>query len=96
MKRSQIDTENDKSDKFSNFNRFYAFFSKFSTDIVNWNVEKGQQGRSVFSSMLGKKINAVFQTNTVRNNMGKDKFRKFSKFHYFGSNFVQVSIDFVD
>ena len=49
---SQTETENDKILKFSNFQSFYAFFVKVSTDFVNWNVFKGQQGKSWLSSSL--------------------------------------------
>ena len=45
MKMSQIDTEKDKNLRiFSIFKDFMHFFPKFSTDFVNWNVGKGQQG----------------------------------------------------
>ena len=60
MKMSQIDTKNDKTPKFSNFQKSYAFFFKFSTDFVDWNVEKGQEGKTVLSSLLRKEINVVF------------------------------------
>ena len=61
MKMSQIENENDKNlGNFSIFKDFMHFFSKFSTDFVDWNVEKGQQGKYVLSSMLRKEINAVF------------------------------------
>ena len=50
MKKSQIDTENDKIPKIFNFQKVYAFSPKFSTDFVDWNVKKGQQGKSVLSS----------------------------------------------
>ena len=50
-----------KNPKFSNFQSFYAIFVKFSTDFVNWNVEKSQQGTNLLSSSLfrrdlGRKI----------------------------------------
>ena len=58
---SQIDTENgQKSQKFPIFKDFMHFFQIF-TDFANWNVEKGQQGKKVLSSMLRKEINTVFQ-----------------------------------
>ena len=50
---SQTNTENDlKNPKFFNFQNFYAFVVKFSTDFVDWNVLKGQQGRKWLSSSL--------------------------------------------
>ena len=51
---SQIGTRNDKNTKCSIFRTFYFSFQKFSTDFVNWNVEKGQQGKIVLSSMHEK------------------------------------------
>ena len=41
-----------KNPKFSNFQSFYAIFVKFSTDFVDWNVEKSQQGTNLLSSGL--------------------------------------------
>ena len=40
MKMSQMSPKMTKLPKFSNFQRFYTIFSKFSTDFVNWNVER--------------------------------------------------------
>ena len=50
-----------KNPKFSKFQNFYAIFVKFSTDFVDWNVEKSQQGTNLLSSSLflrdlGRKI----------------------------------------
>ena len=86
MKKSQIDTENDKNIKISNVQRFYAFFSKVSTDFVDWNAKEGLQGKNAFSSMLRKEINAVFPMETVRNrHRQRQNFEKFPIF----TNFVQ-------
>ena len=53
MKMSQIDSEIDKNLRnFSIFKDFLHFFSKFLTDFVDWNVEKGQQGKNVLSTGL--------------------------------------------
>ena len=41
-----------KNTKFSNFQSFYAVVVKFMTDFVDWNVRKGQQGKSLLSSSL--------------------------------------------
>ena len=49
MKKSQINTENDKHPK--NF-PFYKVFRNFSSDFGNWNVLKGQQGKGWLSSSL--------------------------------------------
>ena len=56
MKMSQIDTETDKKPKYFQFSKIYAFFPKCLTDFVNWNVEKGQQGKNVLSSRLFRKV----------------------------------------
>ena len=50
-----------KNPKFSKFQSFYAIFVKFSTDFVDWNVGKSQQGTNLLSSSLfrrdlGRKI----------------------------------------
>ena len=50
-----------KNPKFSKFQNFYAIFVKFSTDFVDWKVEKSQQGTNLLSSSLfrrdlGRKI----------------------------------------
>ena len=46
-KKSQIDTESDKNPEILKFQRFYAIFPQFLTDFVDWNIEKGQQGKNV-------------------------------------------------
>ena len=64
LKKTQMDTEkNKKSQNFPNFKDF-LHFPQFSTDCVDWNVGKGQQGKNVSSSMLREEINA---TETARN-----------------------------
>ena len=55
VKLSQIDTENDKNPKVFQFSLSVSFFSKSPTDIVNWNVEEGQQRKNVLSKFLEKK-----------------------------------------
>ena len=67
MKKSQIDTENDKNSKTFQFSKFLFFFSEFSTDSENWNDGKGQQGENVLFNLLGEEINAVFQMKVVWN-----------------------------
>ena len=60
------------------------FVSKFSTDFVNWNVEKGQQGKYVLSIITRKEVNAIFQSEIVRNRHRKKTiFRKNSNFLVF-------------
>ena len=54
-----------KNPKFSKFQSFYAIFVKFSTDFVDWNVGKSQQGTNLLSSSLfrrdlGRKISRWF------------------------------------
>ena len=56
-----ISNSNRKWQKTSKFQSFYASFVKFSTDFVDWNVEKSQQGTNLLSSSLfrrdlGRKI----------------------------------------
>ena len=60
MKLSQIDTEINENLKIFQFSKILPFSPKFSTDFVDWNVEKGQQGKNVLSSILIKEMNAVF------------------------------------
>ena len=50
VKKSQIDTKNDKIPKIvqiqktnTKFQRFYAFFVSVSTNFVDWDILKGQQ-----------------------------------------------------
>ena len=93
IKMSQIDTENDKN---LNFQRFFCIFSKFLTDFVDWNVEKGQQGKNVLSSMFSEEIHAVFFIeNGLELTSIKTKIRIFSDFHIFlqyFSNYRQTSL----
>ena len=77
MKKSHIDTENEENPK-KIFSRVLCIFPKFLTDFVNWNVDTRQQGKIALPSKLRKKINAVFQTETIRN-----WHRKRQKFEYF-------------
>ena len=57
-----------KVTKIPNFFQWFdAFFPTLLTYFVNWNVENGHQRKHVLSSMLRKKINANFETKTVRN-----------------------------
>ena len=47
--------------KISNFQSFYPIFVKYSTDFVNWNVEKSQHGTNLLSSRLFQRVNCSFQ-----------------------------------
>ena len=67
MKKSQIDTENDKNPENFLFSNILRTLPKISTNFVNCNIETGQQGKNVLSTLLRKEMNAVFQTKTVRN-----------------------------
>ena len=53
MKMSQIDTENDKKPQIFQLSKFFlAFFVTISTDFVDWNISKGQQGKGWSSGSL--------------------------------------------
>ena len=67
MKMSQIDTENDKNSKTFIISKIYALSSKFPTDFVDWNVEKGQQGKNVLSNRLFRRICCTFLSENVSN-----------------------------
>ena len=46
---------------------------KFSTDVLDWKVENGQQAMNVLSSMFNEEINAVFQLKLSLIDIEKDK-----------------------
>ena len=80
---SQIDTENDRTPKIFQFSMFLCLLSKVSTDFLDGNVEKGQQGKHVLSSMLSEEIktkslrleiSSIFKRNMLRrkNNIARD------------------------
>ena len=54
-KTSQIDTENHKSPKSFQFSKVLGISSSL-TDSVDWNVEKGQQGKQLISSSRYKEF----------------------------------------
>ena len=56
-----------KIPKFSNFQSFYAIVSQFSIDFVDWNVERGHQGKNVLSSRLFPRVNCSFLSENVSN-----------------------------
>ena len=55
-----IDTKVTKITKFANFQIFNAFFVKVLTDFVDWNVLKGQQGKSGCPVVFYEEISAMF------------------------------------
>ena len=52
MKMSQFDTKLTKVSEIFQFSKFLRIFPKLLTDFVDWNVEKGQQGKNVKSTRL--------------------------------------------
>ena len=52
---------------------FLCHFVTVSTDFVDWNVEKGQQGKTVLSSRLFEKFIAVFQVKMSRTDTENDR-----------------------
>ena len=60
MKTYQIDTENDKNAKDSSFRSLYAIFVKFSPHLVDWSVQKGQEGENSLFNRLFRRANAAF------------------------------------
>ena len=54
-----------KIPKFFIFQSSYAFFVKFLTYFVDWNVEKGQQRKSVLSSRLFRKVSCSIRIGNV-------------------------------
>ena len=52
VKMSRIDAENYKKPKIFQFAMFLCFFVYVSTDFVDWDVLKGQQGKSGVSNSL--------------------------------------------
>ena len=81
---------------FSKFQSIYAFFSKFLTDLMDWNVEKGQQGKNVLSSRLFWRVYFSFRFENVLNCQRKWQKPKSFKFSKFLSIFVKVSTVFLD
>ena len=73
MKKSQIDTENDKKTNVSKVQKLCAVFRKVSTEVVDCNGENSQQGQSLLSSCLSENINAVFSVSKSRIDIENDK-----------------------
>ena len=87
-----------KNPKFSNFQSFYAIFVKFSTDFVDWNVEKSQQGTNLLSSSLfrrdlGRKISrwsagvlfSYFPKQSIRMNCKKMQYSFLLQFNLYNT-----------
>ena len=67
MKQAQIDSENDKNPKIFQFAKISCIFPKFLTDFVDWNVEKGQQGKNVLSTRLFRTVYCSFLCENISN-----------------------------
>ena len=79
-------------EKLSNFRSFNAIFVKFSTDFVDWNVEKSQQGTSLLSSSLFRRDSCNFQVEkhlklAPKIDKKTQNFETFKVFMHFLSNF---------
>ena len=60
MKVSQSDTENDRNIIIFQFSKILCIYPEFSTDFVDWNSERGQQGKKMVSSRRFEEFIAVF------------------------------------
>ena len=68
MKKSQIDAETDKNpQKFPNSKILCSFSPKLSSDFVDWNTEKNQQGKNVLSCRLFRRLYCSFLNENVSN-----------------------------
>ena len=72
------------------------FFSKFSSDFVDWNVEKNQKGKNLLSSRHFQEFTVVFKVKISQINTGKDRKPKFLNFQSFYTFFVKILTDFED
>ena len=64
---SQIDTENDKKPKTFQFSKILCIWFQVSTDIVDRNVQKSQQGKNVLSKSLFRRVYFIFFIENVSN-----------------------------
>ena len=76
----KLETKQTKNTKLSNFHSFYAVFAQFWTDFVDWIVEKGQQGTSLLSSRLFRRVNCGIQVKHFKLAPSLTKNPKFSSF----------------
>ena len=60
LKKSQIDTENDKKSKFFVVHSFYAIFVNILTHFAEWNVKKRQHGTNFSPLGFFEEVIAVF------------------------------------
>ena len=61
---------------------FSFIFFYFSTDFVDWNVEKCQKGKHGLSSRLSEEIHAVFQLKIVWNGHFQNDSERVEKFQH--------------
>ena len=66
---SQSDTENDKNARNFQFSKILClfFFLQNFDNFVDWNVEKGQQGKNVLSSRFSWRVYCSFLSDYVSN-----------------------------
>ena len=70
---SQIETENDKKNqRFPIFQDFMHFF-KFSTDFVDWNIEKGQQEKLCCPVDFSEELIAFLKMKIIQIDTENDK-----------------------
>ena len=67
MKVSEIGTEIDKKLKISKFSKVLCIFAEFSTNFVDWNNGKIQQGNNVLVSRLFRRVYCSFLSDNVSN-----------------------------
>ena len=72
-----------KNPIFFNFRSFYAFFVKVSTDFVDLNVLKGQQGKTGCAVVFIEEIIAMFWMKMPQNDTENDKSPQISQFSAF-------------
>ena len=94
MKTSQMDTENDKNPKGFQFSKVLGISSSL-TDSVDWNVEKGQQGKHLLSSSLYEEFIAFLERKYFKLTPKFTKIPKVSNFKDFLQFFRRFSTDFV-
>ena len=80
---SRIDTKNDKKPKIFKFSKILCVFSIFSTEVVDWSVKKGQQGKLCCPVGFLEEFIAVFSVKVFQIDTEIDKKPKFSNFRIF-------------
>ena len=61
MKNVKLAPKMTKKNQIKTFSKLLSNFMRFSTNFVDWNIEKSQQGKILLSSSLSQKMNAVFK-----------------------------------